>query len=104
MHRRPPRSSRPDPLFPYRTLFRSGWGVRMVGGAKPVLIAQLTDIHIGFEQNAGGEELNDLRLRITIERLLDQPNVPDMLMLTGDLTDRGDAARDRKSTRLNSSH
>ncbi|MBA4163946.1 MAG: phosphodiesterase [Erythrobacter sp.] len=57
-----------------------------------MLIAQLTDIHIGFEQNAGGEELNDLRLRITIERLLDQPNVPDMLMLTGDLTDRGDAA------------
>lgn len=63
-----------------------------MGGAKPVLIAQLTDIHIGFEQNAEGEELNDLRLRRTIERLLDQTNRPDMLVLTGDLTDRGDAA------------
>lgn len=57
-----------------------------------VLIAQMTDIHIGFDADAAGEELNQVRYRRTIERLLDQPNVPDMLVLTGDLTDRGDAA------------
>lgn len=64
----------------------------MEGNGKPVLIAQLTDIHIGFEPNAEGEELNQVRFHLTLERLLDQPNQPDMLVLTGDLTDRGDAA------------
>ena len=64
----------------------------MESGGHTVLIAQLTDIHIGFEPNAEGEEFNQVRFRTTLERLLEQPNVPDMLVLTGDLTDRGDAA------------
>lgn len=64
----------------------------MEGNGKPVLIAQMTDIHIGFEPDAVGEEFNHARFRVTLDRLLDQPNVPDMLVLSGDLTDRGDAA------------
>src|SRR3546814_7156981 len=31
MIRRPPRSTRTDTLFPYTTLFRSGWGAKLFG-------------------------------------------------------------------------
>ena len=56
-----------------------------------MIIAQMTDIHIGFEPDARPEELNRTRFRATLDRLLKQPNVPDMLICTGDVTDRGDA-------------
>jgi 3',5'-cyclic AMP phosphodiesterase CpdA len=56
-----------------------------------MLIAQMTDIHIGFDPDAKPEELNRIRFRETLNRLLAAPNKPDMLVLTGDLTDRGDA-------------
>lgn len=56
-----------------------------------MLIAQMTDIHIGFDPDAKPEELNRIRFRQTLARLLKAPNAPDMLVLTGDLTDRGDA-------------
>lgn len=61
-------------------------------GAPPraVLIAQMTDIHVGFDPAAQPEELNLTRFRITLERLLHGPNVPDMLVLSGDITDHGD--------------
>ena len=55
-----------------------------------MLIAQMTDIHIGFAPDEKPEELNRVRFRATLERLLDGPNKPDMLVLSGDLTDRGD--------------
>lgn len=55
-----------------------------------MLIAQLTDIHIGFDPKAKPEELNVTRFRATLERVLDAPNRPDMLILSGDLTDQGD--------------
>jgi len=55
-----------------------------------MLIAQLTDIHIGFEPDARPEELNRLRFRSTLARILESPNRPDMLVLSGDITDRGD--------------
>ncbi len=55
-----------------------------------MLIAQMTDIHIGFDPDAKPEELNRIRFRQTLARLLKAPNKPDMLVLTGDLTDRGD--------------
>lgn len=55
-----------------------------------MLIAQMTDIHIGFEPDARPEELNRIRFRQTLARLLEQPNTPGMLVLSGDLTDRGD--------------
>jgi 3',5'-cyclic AMP phosphodiesterase CpdA len=56
-----------------------------------MIIAQLTDIHIGFEPEARPEELNRQRFRATLDRLMRQPNTPDMLICSGDITDRGDA-------------
>jgi 3',5'-cyclic AMP phosphodiesterase CpdA len=56
-----------------------------------MIIAQLTDIHIGFEPEARPEELNRQRFRATLDRLLKQPNMPNMLICSGDITDRGDA-------------
>ena len=55
-----------------------------------MLIAQMTDIHIGFAPDEKPEELNRIRFRATLQRVLDGPNRPDMLILSGDLTDRGD--------------
>ncbi len=55
-----------------------------------MLIAQMTDIHIGFDPDARPEELNRTRFRATLDRLLAQPNTPDMLVLSGDITDHGD--------------
>lgn len=55
-----------------------------------MLIAQMTDIHIGFAPDEKPEELNRIRFRATLQRLLDGPNRPDMLVLSGDITDRGD--------------
>lgn len=55
-----------------------------------MLIAQITDIHIGFDPDAKPEELNRIRFRATLERLLKAPNRLDYLVLSGDLTDRGD--------------
>lgn len=55
-----------------------------------MLIAQLTDIHIGFE--AGNpDEPNMQRLRAVVARLREGPNRPDLVLLTGDLTEFGDA-------------
>lgn len=58
--------------------------------ARAVLIAQMTDIHVGFDPAAQPEELNLTRFRITLDRLLHGPNVPDLLVLSGDITDHGD--------------
>jgi 3',5'-cyclic AMP phosphodiesterase CpdA len=55
-----------------------------------MLIAQMTDIHIGFAPGEEPEEFNHSRFRATLERLCEAPNRPDMLVLTGDITDRGD--------------
>lgn len=55
-----------------------------------MLIAQMTDIHIGYAPGEEPEELNHSRFRATLERLCEAPNRPDMLVLTGDITDRGD--------------
>ncbi len=55
-----------------------------------MLIAQMTDIHIGFDPEEEPEELNLRRFRATLARLLGGPNRPDMLVLSGDITDNGD--------------
>lgn len=57
-----------------------------------MLIAQMSDIHIGFDQAAGSAELNEVRYRAALAHLLAAPVMPDLLVLSGDLTDRGDAA------------
>ncbi len=55
-----------------------------------LLIAQMTDIHVGFDPGEKPEELNLRRFRATLGRLLAGPNRPDMLVLSGDITDKGD--------------
>lgn len=54
-----------------------------------VLIAQITDTHVGFEPEAGENEFNFVRFRNVLGHLLSQPVSPDMLILSGDLTDGG---------------
>ena len=65
-----------------------------------MLIAQMTDIHIGFDPGARPEELNRTRFRATLDRLLASPNPIDMLVLTGDLTDHGDLESFEKTAEL----
>ncbi|WP_370032501.1 phosphodiesterase [Qipengyuania mesophila] len=55
-----------------------------------MLIAQLTDVHIGFDPDARPEELNRIRFRAVLERLEQAPHKLDFLVLSGDLTDHGD--------------
>lgn len=55
-----------------------------------MLIGQITDIHLGFDPD-NPAEFNRKRLDEVIARLCDGPNVPDILLATGDLVDRGDA-------------
>jgi Icc protein len=55
-----------------------------------MLIAQLTDIHLGFEPDNPGE-LNRQRLDRAVAALLALDPQPDLLLATGDLTDLGDA-------------
>lgn len=65
-----------------------------------MIIAQLTDIHIGFEPEARPEELNRQRFRAVLDRLRKQPNSVDLLLLTGDITDRGDRESFEKTADL----
>jgi 3',5'-cyclic AMP phosphodiesterase CpdA len=68
--------------------------------ARPVLIAQMTDIHVGFAPEEKPEELNLVRFRATYRRLIEGPNRPDMLVLTGDITDHGDDESFAKAAEL----
>lgn len=68
--------------------------------SRAVLIAQMSDIHVGFAPDERPEELNLTRFRATLARLLEGPNRPDMLVLTGDITDHGDPASFAKTAAL----
>jgi hypothetical protein len=54
-----------------------------------MLIAQITDIHLGFERD-NPRELNRQRLDQVVRRLCAMQPQPDLLLCTGDLTERGD--------------
>ncbi|GAA0769407.1 phosphodiesterase [Erythrobacter ramosus] len=76
-----------------------------MSGAAPssgraVLIAQMTDIHVGFAPDERPEELNLIRFRATLARLLNGPNRPDLLVLSGDITDHGDLESFAKTAEL----
>ena len=58
-------------------------------GAGEMLIAQITDIHLGFERD-DPREMNRLRLDQAVKFLSAMDPRPDLLLCTGDLTDRGD--------------
>lgn len=68
--------------------------------SRAVLIAQMTDIHIGFAPDEQPEELNLTRFRATLQRLIESPNQPHFLVLTGDITDQGDAESFAKTASL----
>ncbi|WP_242097081.1 MULTISPECIES: phosphodiesterase [unclassified Sphingomonas] len=53
-----------------------------------MLIAQITDLHLGFDPGNPDED-NQRRLEAVVARLRDGPNRPDLLLATGDLVDRG---------------
>jgi 3',5'-cyclic AMP phosphodiesterase CpdA len=53
-----------------------------------MLIAQITDIHIGFDKG-NPDEHNMVRLRAVLGHLVSGPNRPDLLLLSGDLTEDG---------------
>ena len=55
-----------------------------------MLIAQITDIHLGFDPG-NPDELNRQRLDTVLRALIEGPNRPDLLLATGDLTDHGDS-------------
>ncbi len=56
-----------------------------------MLIAQVTDLHIGFHRGSAVDP-NLERFRLVLDRLIHGPDCPDMLLLTGDITEHGDAA------------
>src|SRR3712207_7585557 len=87
MIRRPPIST----LFPYTTLFRSVWHVQVAGGA-------------GREGDEVRERaVTDLALH-DVAGLVEGDVVPREIDLPGAARAGGKTGRDRKSTRLNSSH
>lgn len=61
----------------------------MANADNSVLIAQITDTHVGFEPEAGDEEFNYLRFRMAIDHVLAQHVQPDILILSGDIADKG---------------
>jgi 3',5'-cyclic AMP phosphodiesterase CpdA len=60
-----------------------------------MLIAQITDLHLGFEPD-GPDELNAQRLDATLAAVLAGRPRPDLLLVTGDLSDCGDIATYRQ--------
>jgi len=54
-----------------------------------MLIAQITDLHLGFEPN-NPAEFNRKRLDQTLRTLVAMKPRPDLLLITGDLADTGD--------------
>lgn len=60
-----------------------------------MLIAQITDLHL--QPGAAGDE-NEARLRAVVARLADL--APDCVLLTGDVTEQGDAASYRRARDL----
>jgi 3',5'-cyclic-AMP phosphodiesterase len=55
-----------------------------------MLIAQITDLHIGFDRD-NPREHNQQRLDAVLDRLQNGPNRPAAILATGDLTESGDA-------------
>ena len=64
-----------------------------------MLIAQATDLHIGFHRDAP-VDLNLERFSKVLDRLIHGPDRPDVLLLTGDITEHGDAESFAALTRV----
>src|SRR3546814_20304887 len=107
MIRRPPRSTRTDTLFPYTTLFRSGWPIEM--GDMTYFLEREGNVlkrvcvafsGVGIEHAPSFKSANDEREVPHVEisggiySVLARKNIMNWQAVL----------RDRKSTRLNSSH
>src|SRR3546814_20715250 len=108
MIRRPPRSTRTDPLFPYTTLFRSAPDVGLVAAARDAGVNEIVVKPVSMEA---------LVLRLMHVLKAPRPFIrstgfvgPDRRRLgqrrNGERRNHpaGGLPQDRKSTRLNSSH
>src|SRR3546814_13813293 len=93
MIRRPPTSTLTDTLFPYPTLFRSR--VFPPGADSRRLEEAFVDVH----HVPGFHEVQRIRPKLG-HLAVDQPRDGDRVLFGAE----GEAAGDRKSTRLNSSH
>jgi 3',5'-cyclic AMP phosphodiesterase CpdA len=60
-----------------------------------MLVAQITDVHLGFEPDSP-QEFNRQRLDAALAALTALDPLPDLLLATGDLVDRGDVASYRR--------
>src|SRR3546814_15116769 len=102
MIRRPPSFTRPDTLFPYTTLFRSGRrGLRMASLIKELayIVIDEGDVEAwsGFGTQLLGFEVQRHRSVLTMKM---DPSPPRYFVLER----KSNSSLDRKSTRLNSSH
>src|SRR3546814_1040486 len=98
MIRRPPRSTRTDTLFPYTTLFRSCpefENERNVWRQMPAAVQVSAAQHVTISENVFAH-LGQYALGVGMDA---NANVSGVGLATVDVT-----IRDRKSTRLNSSH
>src|SRR3546814_11613878 len=105
MLRRPPRSKRPDTLFPCTTLFLSGAAPR--SGRVQVGVALLARLDLG-PGRSGSLPAPHVRVLADLEGLVHLEEVPDLgsevLGQAIEVRHPVVAGVDRKSTRLNSSH
>src|SRR3546814_10007989 len=113
MIRRPPRSTRTDPLFPYTTLFRSF----LPGALQPCAVGSLAwSMAIAFSDSTGEIRADDIKPSslqdfFDLERFpgprglrrTPMTNLEWALLADGVPGDKVYSLLDRKSTRLNSS-
>src|SRR3546814_11134420 len=99
MHRRPPRSTRTDTLFPYTTLVRSRW-------LKPLVPLIRTGFKNYAPQQTGHNAAMSYNLKNSIIKTETgfEVNPETFAFSAGPLPGATEATVDRKSTRLNSSH
>src|SRR3546814_13412858 len=101
MIRRPPRSTRPDTLFPYTTLFRSDGRMARVEALKSELFEPPQALLKAFD----AARSPGLRLIAVTGVAFERGWLPDGFASDGaEYRGRVPGHEDRKSTRLNSSH
>src|SRR3546814_18551606 len=98
MNRRPPRSTRTDTLFPYTTLFR----FLELDGEQPVGQVAVEPAGVDTGQRHHAAKRQDRHVTVGVELPTQQPVAGDGP--TDGVLQPVLQLRDRKSTRLNSSH